>query len=172
MLFDLSLSLLHAGNGLRAVAKVDSTDELANDDDGRALGDVCLERRVGDEGRGGEEGGTDVGVETELLAESEETQLRAKGRVSSPFRTSDSACEKDRKLEPQFRGKSQAPPRRMASAALQAARVDSGRGFWWLSMAIPPKSCSSMVKVRSENSERVWRTRTASAVTSGPAVSR
>jgi len=57
----------------------------------------------------------------------------------------------------------------MASAALHASRVESGSGFWWLSMAMPPKSCDSIVNLRSEWAEMVSRTRTACAVTSGPA---
>lgn len=63
-------------------------------------------------------------------------------------------------------------PRRMASDSWQAARVDSGSGFWWLSIAIPPKSCSATWNLRSVYWEKVSRTRTACAVTSGPCLGR
>lgn len=81
-----------ACDGFAAVAKVDSADQFADDDNLGPLGDVLLERRVGDEGRGREEGGADVGVEAEGFAEREEANLGTQSRVSSPFRTADSTC--------------------------------------------------------------------------------
>lgn len=90
------LSLGSSDDGLLAVPKVDTTDQLADDDDGSALGDVSLEGRVGDERRGREVGGADVGVEAERLAKGEQSNLGTEGRVSSPLGSSDSTCTRKR----------------------------------------------------------------------------
>ena len=85
-------ALGRARDGLAAVAKVDAADQFADDDNLGPLGDVLLEGRVGDEGRGREEGGADVGVEAEGFAEREEANLGTQRRVGSPFRTADGTC--------------------------------------------------------------------------------
>lgn len=46
-----------------------------------------------DEGRCGEEGRSDVGVETKFFAKFQESDFGAEGRVSSPFGSSDSSYE-------------------------------------------------------------------------------
>lgn len=161
-----------ASDGLAAVAKVDAADQLADDDDLGALGDVLLERGVGDEGGSGEDGGTDVGVEAEGLAEREETDFRPEGRVGSPFRAADRTCRGISSCSVSVSNSRQPRhvPRRIASASLHAARVESGSGFWWLSIAIPPKSWFSTVNLTSECWEKASRTLAACAVTSGPCI--
>jgi hypothetical protein len=61
-------------------------------------------------------------------------------------------------------------PSNTASALLQASNVLSGRGTPWLSIAAPPKSCSSSWSERSTDGvdERRVRIRAACLVTSGP----
>lgn len=60
-------------------------------------------------------------------------------------------------------------PNKTASALSQASRVESGKGTPKLSIPAPPKWCDWMSRLRSVFFEMSSRTRTASAVTSGPA---
>lgn len=76
---------------LLALAKVDTADELADDDDVDALGDGLLQRRVDDERVGGEVRRADVGVQAEGLAEGEQAGFGAHFAVDTPFWTADGA---------------------------------------------------------------------------------
>lgn len=75
-----------------AFAKVEPTDELADDDDVDALGDRLFQRRVDDERVGGKVARADVGVEAEGFAEGEQAGLGADFAVDAPFGSTDGAC--------------------------------------------------------------------------------
>jgi hypothetical protein len=74
---------------LLARAKIDASDELADDDEVHVARDVRFERGVGEEGVGGEVGGADVGVQPERLAKREKTLLWPDFAVDTPFWATD-----------------------------------------------------------------------------------
>lgn len=73
---------------LGALAKVDAAGQLADDGEVGAAAHLGLEGRELDEGVGGEEGRSQVAVRAHLLAQLEETLLRADG-AGAPFGTTD-----------------------------------------------------------------------------------
>jgi hypothetical protein len=135
--------------GLRS--EVEAAGELADADHVDAVGDA-----VRADGRGVDEvlqqqAGADVGVEREVLAEGQEGgALRLFGRGS--FSHFGPPTE----------------PKRMASAARQASRVESGRALPWLSMPAPPTSWVECSRVWPDFFRTASRTGRAAAMTSGP----
>lgn len=87
---DGSRSFRLSDDGFGPVPKVDPANKFSDDDDGNTRGDLFFERGVGHERRGREVSRSNVGVETKSFSELEETQLGSEGRVSSPFRPTNS----------------------------------------------------------------------------------
>ena len=76
--------------GLLALAKVEPLDELTDDDKLGAARNLWLEGRVVEQRLGGEATGPDVGVQVELLAQTEESLLRSH-LAHAPLGPTDSA---------------------------------------------------------------------------------
>ena len=87
---------IHGKSGaviLGALAKVDTTSKLADDDKVGAAANLGLERRVVDEGFRRKAAGAQVAVGAELLAQLQDALLRADGRRGAPFGPADGAEE-------------------------------------------------------------------------------
>lgn len=113
----------------------------------------------------------DIGIQTELFPNPQQTLLGTDGS-DAPLGSAYSACRCQlqlQRLSASRRGAAPDIPSKIASASLQDFRVSSGRGSPVASIPAPPNGLEVISSWSEVCLTMVSRTRTASAVTSGPA---